>query len=135
MDGDRDQQTTEVRETNARQGDTNVTRQTVQTARTTDSRIVAKRVIWFIAGVIIAFLALRVILQLLAANQGNGFVDFVYAVGGFFAAPFFGIFGYQPTYGQSTLEISSIVAIIIYALIAWGLARLFTITSSHPEAV
>lgn len=133
MDGDRDQQTTEVRETNARQGDTNVTRQTVQTARTTDGRIVARRVIWFIAGVIIAFLAVRIILLLLAANQGNAFVDFVYGVGGFFGAPFFGIFGYTPHYGQFYFEISSVVAIIVYALIAWGLAKLFTLTSSHPE--
>jgi len=134
MDEEQNQQTTEVRETNEVQGNTNVSRQTVRTSGTPDGKVIVRRIIWYVAGIIIAFLVVRLILQLLAANQGNGFVDFVYAVSGFFAAPFFGIFNYQPSYGQSTFELSSLVAIVIYALIAWGLAKLFTLTSAHPDA-
>jgi hypothetical protein len=134
MNGDQDQQTTEVRETNERQGNTNVTRQTVATARGVDGKVIVRRIIYYIAGFIIVFLALRIILLLLAANQGSGFVDFVYAVGGFFAAPFYGIFSYQPSYGQSTFELSSILAIVIYALAAWGLGKLFTLTSARDDA-
>jgi len=134
MDGDRDESTTEVRETNERQGNTNVTRQTVATTQSVNGGVVAKRVVYFIAGVIIAFLAVRIILLMLAANQGSGFVDFVYAVGGFFASPFYGIFNYTPSYGQFVFEISSVVAIIIYALVAWGLGKLFTLTSSRTDA-
>ncbi|RZJ87310.1 MAG: YggT family protein, partial [Chryseobacterium sp.] len=74
-------------------------------------------------------LVLRIVLLLLAANQGNGFVDFVYAVSGFFAMPFYGIFNYTPAYGSSVLELSSIVAIFIYALVGWGLVKLLTIGS------
>jgi hypothetical protein len=134
MNGDQDQKTTEVRETNEVQGNTNVRRQTVATAESVDSKIILRRIVYYIAGIIIAFLALRIVLLLLAANQGSGFVDFIYAIGGFFASPFYGIFSYQPAYGQSTFEISSVVAIVIYALAAWGLAKLFTLTSNHPEA-
>jgi len=134
MDEEQNQQTTEVRETNETQGNTNVSKQTVRTSGTPDGKVIVRRIIWYVAGIIIAFLVVRLILQLLAANQGNGFVDFVYAVSGFFAAPFFGVFSYQPTYGQSTLEVGTIVAIIVYALIAWGLAKLFTLTSAHPDA-
>lgn len=133
MDGDRDEQTTEVRETNEQQGNTNVTRRTVATAQSANGAVVMKRIVYFIAGVIIAFLVLRIIFLLLAANQGSGFVDFIYAVGGFFATPFYGIFNYTPSYGQFVFEISSVVAIIIYALIAWGLGKLFTLTSNRAD--
>jgi type IV secretory pathway VirB2 component (pilin) len=133
MNGDRDQETTEVRETNEVQGNTNVKRQTVATAQAVDSKVVLRRIVYYIAGIIIAFLAVRIVLLMLGANQGSGFVDFVYSVGGFFASPFYGIFNYQPTYGQFTFEISSVVAIIIYGLIAWGIAKLFTLTSSRTD--
>jgi hypothetical protein len=133
MDRDRDQQTTEVRE--ARVVDNNPTseRRAEAVADQADGRVVAKRVIWYIVGFIVALLALRIILLLLAANQGNAFVDFIYGLSGFFAMPFYGIFSYQPVYGSSTFEVSSVVAIIIYMLIAWGIAKLFTLTSARGE--
>jgi hypothetical protein len=91
--------------------------------------VVAERVVWYITGVIIALLALRLILQLLGANQGNAFVDLVYGLSGVFAAPFFGMFSYEPSYGVSFFEVSTFVAILIYALLGWGIARLFTLGS------
>lgn len=133
MDDDSELQTTEVRETNAVNGATNVHRQTVATTRQVGVGTLIARVIYYIAGVIIALLALRIILLLLAANQGSPFVDFIYGLSGFFAWPFYGIFSYQPTYGRSTLEVSSVVAIIVYALAAAGLARLFTLPSNRAE--
>lgn len=133
MNEDQDKQTTEVRESTERRGNTNVTRQSVATSTELSSAVIARRVVYYLAGVIIALLALRIVLLLLAANQGSGFVDFIYAVSGFFAWPFYGIFSYQPAYGQSVFEISSVVAIIIYALAAVGLGKLFTLGSSHDE--
>lgn len=97
--------------------------------------VVLARAIYFIFGVVIAFIVLRMIFMLLAANQGNGFVDFIYAVSGIFVAPFFGIFGYTPSYGASVFEISSMVAIVIYALLAWGLIHLVTMGSRHRDEV
>lgn len=93
----------------------------------TPGGVLAARVVWYITGVIIALLALRLILQLLGANQGNPFVDLVYGLSGIFAAPFFGMFNYHPSYGVSYFEVSTLVAILIYALIGWGIARLFTL--------
>lgn len=90
---------------------------------------VAKRVVYYIAGVIISLIALRFLFLLLAANRGSGFVDFIYDVSGIFVAPFVGIFG-SPTYGVSYVETSSIVAIIVYALIAVGIGKLFTLNRS-----
>lgn len=130
MDEERDQQTTEVRSTNEQQGNTNIQRQSVTTATKVDAGVVAKRIIYYVAGVIMTLLALRIVLLLLAANKGSGFVDFIYALSGFFATPFYGIFNYQPSYGQSTFEISSVVAIVVYGLVAMGIAKLFTLTKS-----
>lgn len=135
MNEDQEQQTTEVRETTGRQGDTNVTRQTVQSSNAASSSVILKRVVWYIAGVIIALLAIRVILLLLGANRDSGFVDFVYGLSEVFAAPFYGIFNYVPAYGQSVLELSSLVAIAVYALVAWGIAKLATLTKANPSAV
>jgi hypothetical protein len=135
MNTDQDQQVTEVRESNTTQDGANVRRQSVATSNTVGGNVVAKRVIYYIAGFIIALLALRLVLLLLAANQGAPFVDFVYGLSGIFAWPFYGIFIYQPSYGQSMFEISTVVAIIVYALIAMGLARLFTLTSRRPDVV
>ena len=125
-----EKQTTEVRENN--NGDTGVRRQTVSRSTQVSGVVIAQRIIWFFAGFIIVFLALRTLLLLLAANQGNFFVDFVYAIGGFFAAPFAGIFG-SPTYGQVYFDTASLVGIVVYALLAWGLTKLVTLTRPHEE--
>lgn len=130
---DEDQQTTEVRETSTQQGNTHVERQTVSRSSEVSGRTVAVRIVWFIVGFIIILLALRMGLMLLAANQGNAFVDLIYAISGIFAMPFYGIFGYTPSYGSSVFEISSLVAMVIYALIGWGIAKALTITSAQPE--
>ncbi len=124
-------ETREVQTTDAQVGDTNVQRQTVREASSAPSNVVAQRIVWYIVGFIVALLALRLVLQLLGANQGNAFVDLVYGISGIFAAPFFGMFSYTPSYGVSYFEVSTLVAILIYSLIGWGIAKLFTLNSTH----
>ncbi len=130
---DDQEEVTEVRTTKERSGNTNIQKQSIAHASSVPMTILIQRVVYFIVGVIVTFLLLRVVLLLLAANQGNAFVDFVYAVGGMFAAPFYGIFSYQPSYGTSTFEISSVVAIFVYLLVGWGIAKLLTIGSTHTD--
>lgn len=122
------QRVTEVREV-VPEADDRATHSRAVDGGPAPANIIAKRIVYYITGVIIALLLLRIILLLLAANQGNAFVDLVYAVSGFFAAPFYGIFNYTPSYGSSVFEISSVVAIIVYWLIGWGIAKLFTLGS------
>lgn len=127
-----DKQTTEVRSTDEQVGNTNVRRETVTQSTTTSGVVVAQRIVWFLIGVIVVFLTLRVLLLVLAANQGNFFVDFVYAVGGFFAAPFAGIFG-SPSYGKFFFDSASVVAIVVYLLLGWGIAKLLTLNRPKDE--
>lgn len=82
-----------------------------------------QQAISLVAGLIEILLAFRFALRLLAANPQNAFVSMVYAVTGPFVAPFVGIFG-TPVYYGSVLEPHSLVAILVYALLAWGLVRL-----------
>lgn len=130
---DQEQSAREVRTTDEQVGSTNVQREVVTERTATPMSIVAQRVVWYITGVIVSLLALRLILQLLGANEGNGFVDFIYGLSGMFAAPFFGMFSYEPSYGVSYFEVSTLVAIVIYGLVGWGVAKLFTLGSSRTE--
>lgn len=90
--------------------------------------VVASRIIWFAAGVIEAILVLRFVFALLGANPANAFANFIYTVSHPFVAPFFGLFRYNGyTYGYSRFEVYTLVAMLFYALIAWGLSYLVTI--------
>jgi hypothetical protein len=68
-------------------------------------------------------LAIRFVLLLLGANPDSPFVSLIYGLSGIFVLPFQGIFG-EPTFDSSVLEWSSLVGIVVYLLIAYGLARL-----------
>jgi len=100
---------------------------------TVQRQTVAERIIWYIAGVILVLLAFRFVLTLLGANPANGFANFIYNVSHPFVAPFFSLFGYNFHYGISHFEIYTLVAMAVYAIIAWGLARLVTI--NRPATV
>lgn len=104
----------------------NHTTQRTVARSSTSGALIAKRVVYYLAGVIIALLALRFVFLLLGANRGSGFVDFLYDVSAVFVAPFNGIFG-EPTFGASYVETSSIVAIVVYAIIALGIGKLLTL--------
>jgi len=94
----------------------------------------AARVIWYIAGVLLVLLAFRFVLALLGANPNNGFANFIYSVSHPFVAPFFGLFGYNLRYGVSRFETFTLVAMAVYAIIAWGLAKLVTLNQPRPQA-
>ena len=126
-----EEKVTEVRDTNDAYDDdrTRVTRE----RRVSDADIVsggemARRIVYYIGGAIIALLALRFVLALLGAAQGNPFVDFIYGLSTVFVWPFYGIFG-EPVYGRSQFESSTLVAMIVYALLTVGIGRLFTLGS------
>ncbi len=102
-------------------------------AETAHAQYTAVRVVWYIAGILLALLALRFLLAILGANQGNTFANFIYSVSYPFVAPFFGLFSYRLQYGVSRFETYTLVAMAVYALIAWGIARLITINRPSDE--
>ncbi len=80
-------------------------------------------VTYFILSVLEVILALRLIFRLLGANEDNGFITFLYSLSHVFVGPFNGIFNDQAL-GRSVFEISTVVAMLVYALIAWGIVSL-----------
>ena len=92
----------------------------------------SKQIVWFIIGLIIAVIALRFVLLALGANQGNGFVNFIYGLGGIFVAPFLGIFGGEPTYGRSYFETASLIAMAVYLLLGWIINRVLELVLAPP---
>ena len=111
---------------------------TTQSTRRVDkapasSSLLAARIIYYILGVIEVLLAFRFVLALLGANRANPFADFIFSVSYPFAAPFFSLFGYQPSYGSAQLEMGTLVAMAVYALIAWGIVKLIRLPRAARE--
>lgn len=84
---------------------------------------VLSRVIWLVAGVILLLLGFRFVLSLLGANPSNSFANFIYDTSHPFVAPFFGLFNYNNIqYGISRFEVYTLVAMGVYAAVAWILS-------------
>jgi uncharacterized protein YggT (Ycf19 family) len=89
----------------------------------------AVEITYLVFGIIEGLLAIRLVLKLFGANPQAGFTNFIYGVTDFFMAPFRNLFPAVGTGSSSgaVLETSVVIAIIVYALIAWVLARLIVI--------
>jgi len=73
--------------------------------------------------VIGGLLGIRFLLRALGANPDAGFAQAVYAITGVLVAPFSGLFGATQMPTGGTLELSTLVALIVYAGLGWLLAR------------
>ena len=81
------------------------------------------QLIYWVLGLVEGLILVRMILKVLGANPAAGFAEFIYGITAPLVAPFVGLFS-NPSYQTSVLELSSIVALIVYALVAWLLAKL-----------
>jgi uncharacterized protein YggT (Ycf19 family) len=79
--------------------------------------------IWLIFVGIEALIGIRVILMLIGANPANTFTAFVYQLSELFLWPFRNIVA-NPAFQNSVLEITSIIAMIVYPLIGWAIVQL-----------
>lgn len=79
--------------------------------------------IWLVFGVIEALIAIRFVLRALGANPAAGFAQFIYGITNPLVAPFVGLFGTPTAANGSALEPHSIVALLVYALLGWLVAK------------
>ncbi|MBX4188157.1 MAG: YggT family protein [Candidatus Doudnabacteria bacterium] len=86
----------------------------------------ATQVVWYITGIIETLLGLRFILRLIGANPGAGFVDAVYTITAPLVQPFNNIVRNAST-GGSVFDWNTLIAMIVYWLLAWAIVRLFFI--------
>lgn len=96
----------------------------------------AEYLIYFFFGFLEVILIFRLLLKLTGASQSSGFVRIIYAIAGMFTLPFDGIFsrGFAPGIETTAvLEPATIVAIIVYLLLAWGIVKLVRIASGEKQ--
>jgi len=110
---------------------------TTETKRVATGTQTIEYLIYFFLGLLEVLLAFRLVLKLTGASLASAFVRIIYGLTGIFIMPFEGIFrrgfseGIETT---SVLEPSTVVAIIVYAVLAWGIVRLIRITSGERQA-
>lgn len=93
------------------------------------------QVVWYITGILEIALVFRFVFTLLGANTGAGFTSFVYTITEPLIIPFTSVFGISFVQGN-LFEWTSLLAMIVYGLIGWGITRLLLMskTVSTPEA-
>jgi len=92
--------------------------------------------VYFIFGILDILLAFRFVFKLLGANSLTDFVDFIYNLSAIFVAPFAGIFNTSLANGNVTVSVfepATLVALIVYAVLAWGIVALIRVISGRQQ--
>ncbi|MDB4978653.1 MAG: hypothetical protein JWM56_839 [Candidatus Peribacteria bacterium] len=93
------------------------------------------RLVYYGLGVIEVLLVFRFFFKLSSANPGNVFAALVYGTTTVLVLPFQGLFKPGLLSGgsvQRVFEPTTIIALIVYPLLAWGIAKLLLIIRSKP---
>jgi hypothetical protein len=92
-----------------------------------------EQIIWLIVGVLEGLFGIRLVLKLIAANPEAGFAQLIYGFTAVFLVPFTNLTE-NPSAGGSVLEVTTLIAMLVYALFAWGVVRiLYVIFDPNPE--
>jgi hypothetical protein len=89
----------------------------------------AAAVVGFLVGIIDVIIAARFLGKLFGASVNSSFVHGIYSVSAPLVAPFTGIFGDTGS-KTNTFETASLVALVVYAVIGWGLVVLIRIVTA-----
>jgi hypothetical protein len=109
---------------------------TTKTERRATNTQTIEYLVYFFLGVLEILLAFRLVLKLTGASLASNFVDVIYGITGIFILPFEGIFRRGFTQGietTSVLEPSTLVALIVYAVLGWGIVKLIRIFSGEQQ--
>lgn len=90
-------------------------------------------IVYFLFGALELLLAVRVILHLVDANTTNSFTNFINVL----SAPFVALFAsllQNPSIGATgVLEITTIIAMLVWAIVAWLVGRMIWLLMSRPR--
>lgn len=92
----------------------------------------ATQFVWLLFGTLEVLIALRIGLLLIGANPNSPIVALIYGFTYLFLFPFTGLVA-SPTAGRMVLELSSMFAMVIYALIAWAIERVVWLVFYRPR--
>ena len=95
-----------------------------------DNNLKLRKAVYLLFGILEALLAFRFIFKILGANPKSSFVFTIYNISAAFLAPFSDIFRAAVSQGievKSVLEPATMIAMIVYGFVAYGLVRLIRI--------
>jgi hypothetical protein len=90
-------------------------------------------IVYFLFSVVELLLGLRVVLHLVGVNPDNGFANFIYALSSPFVALFASLLKNPALSTTAVLEVTTLLAMIVYAIMAWLVGRLIWLTLSRPR--
>src|SRR3989304_486116 len=92
----------------------------------------ATYVIWLVLVMLEGLIPLRIGLKLIRANPDSGFAVFIYNFSNIFLFPFAGLTS-SYTAGAVVLEVSSFIAMVVYALVFWAIERVVWVIFYRPR--
>lgn len=93
----------------------------------------ATQIILLIFSVLEGLIALRILLKLIGAKPESPMVSLIYGATTLFLLPFAGLIS-SPAIDGKVLEISSMFAIVVYALTALAVEKLIRVIFSRPRS-
>ena len=87
--------------------------------------VLVARVVNAVVGIIEFLLAARFLFEIIGANQSSQFIASIYQITGGLMSPFEGAF---PTisFGAFPIDLSILLAMVVYAILAWLIISLFS---------
>lgn len=90
-------------------------------------------IVYYLFGALELLLTLRVIFHLLGVNAENGFANLIYVVSAPFVAVFASLLQNPALSTTSVLEVTTLIAMIVYAILAWLIGRVVWLALSRPR--
>lgn len=90
------------------------------------------QLVWLLFGILEALIGFRIVLKLIGANPANWFAAFVYQLTDIFLWPFQNII-VNPSVQGLVLEVTSFIAMLVYAFIGWAVVRLIWLVFYHRD--
>ncbi len=92
------------------------------------------RILWSLLAFLEILLAFRVLLRLIGANPSSGFAILMYGITGVIIAPFVGLVPNTVFESGSALEISTLIGMVVYALLFLGFTYCIRLIADRPGA-
>ena len=88
--------------------------------------------VWVVFALLEALIGFRIGMKLVGANPADPLVNFVYNATSLFVAPFVEL-ATSPSAGMAVMELSSVIALVAYALLGWGADRIVWLFLYRPR--
>jgi len=90
-------------------------------------------IVYYLFGALELLLTVRVILHLLGVNAENGFANLIYVVSAPFVALFASLLQNPALSTTSVMEVTTLIAMIVYGILAWLVGRVIWLALSRPR--